>query len=305
MNKLSNKLVKIFDVTLRDGIQNLKGINSKPIFTHDTKLYLINQLTKANINQIEIGSNVSPKIIEMLNTQEIINLFAINKSMSNDKFCVLVPNYKKYIETLNWSNSFYINKYSLITACSEGFINKNTKMTFTENLEEIDKILLNTKNKFRLYVSCCFGCPIEGPTTIEHLDNLKKIINKYSHHQSIDEIVLSDTIGSYDMNQLDEYMQLYKSSNKISLHIHSDEHDKNIPIIIKKYLFDIVSIDTSLGNIGGCPNVEKKKIKPNLSTLTVAKIINDLESKQIYNIEELTNLETIVKDIIELKILLS
>ena len=298
MSQISKKLVKIFDVTLRDGIQNLKTNYNKPIFSSSTKLHIINILVGAYVMQIEIGSNVSAKIVEMANTRDVVDSFDIFNQVNGTKLCLLVPNHKKYTETFNWKGAKYINNYSLITACSESFINKNTMMTFNQNIEEIDKILLNSRSNFRLYVSCCFGCPIEGVTTTKHLDNLHTIINKYAGNPLIEEIVLSDTIGTYDMSQLDDYMRLYKSSQKISLHIHSDEHDKNIKKIISNYLSDIVSIDTSMGNIGGCPNVEKKKIKPNLSTLKVAEIINEIVEKPVYNVKEIANLETLVKDII-------
>lgn len=297
MSQNSRKLVKIFDVTLRDGIQNIKR-NNIPIFSPTVKHNIINRLISANIKQIEFGSHVSPKIIEMSNTKEVVGLFNVGEQINGAKLCLLVPNYKKYTDTFNWKGSNFINKYSLITACSEGFINKNTQMTFKQNLEEIDRILENSQKNFRLYVSCCFGCPIEGATNTKHLDNLHLIINKYASNPIIDEIVLSDTIGSYDMAQLDDYMRLYKSSNKISLHIHSDEHDKNIKKIIQKYFTDIISIDTSMGNIGGCPSVDKSKVKPNLSTLKVAEIINEIERKPVYNIKEIASLETLVQNII-------
>jgi isopropylmalate/homocitrate/citramalate synthase len=296
MSQNSRKLVKIFDVTLRDGIQNLK--RNSPIFSPSTKLDIINRLINANINQIEFGSNVSPKIIEMSNTKDVLNLFDIHNKNNSANLCLLVPNYKKYVETFNWNGSECISKYSLITACSESFINKNTQMTFNQNLEEIDKILENSRKKFRLYVSCCFGCPIEGVTSTKHLNNLHLIINKYAQNPIIDEIVLSDTIGSYSMSQLDDYMRLYKSSQKISLHIHSDEYDKNIKKIIQNYSSDIISLDTSMGNIGGCPSVEKSKVKPNLSTLKVAEIINEFDNKPIYNLKELASLEMLVHGII-------
>ena len=287
------RTVKIFDVTLRDGIQNLR--TNTPVFSPKMKMDIIDKLISANIQQIEFGSNVSKQNIQMRNTQELVSSF--DKINSNNKLqlCLLVPNYKKCIETFKWEGANRINKYSLITACSEGFINENTKMTFNQNLNQIDKILSNTNNKFRLYVSCCFGCPFEGPTTPTHLDNLNKIIEKYATESNVDEIVLSDTIGTYDMSQLDYYIESYKSTRKISLHIHSTENDPNIETIIRKYFSDLISIDTSIGNIGGCPSVEKSKVKPNLSTLTVANIINNIEEKQIYDIDKIAKLEKFVQ----------
>jgi hydroxymethylglutaryl-CoA lyase len=295
---MGKKFVKIFDVTLRDGIQNLKSNSLTPIFSPEKKLHVINQLISAGVKQIEFGSNVSHKLVEMSNTRHVVNLFETINPEPDLKLCLLVPNNKKYMETFSWAQYHQINKYSLITACSEGFVGKNTQMTLEENFNELDRILSNPGD-FRLYVSCCFGCPIEGPTNSKHLDNLRTIINKYSSQSNISEIVLSDTIGSYNMEQLDEYMRLFKSTGKISLHIHSDEHDKNIAKIIENYYADIVSIDTSMGNIGGCPSVEKSKIKPNLSTLKVAEIINQIEDNPVYDINQIADLEIQVRQIIQ------
>jgi hypothetical protein len=82
------------------------------------------------------------------------------------------------------------------------------------------------------------------------------------------------------MNQLDEYVKLYKSTNKLSLHIHSHPEDSNIKTIIEKYGSHLVSIDTSLGN---------------LSTLKVAQIINQVMNESIYDTDELFELEFFVK----------
>jgi hypothetical protein len=57
----------------------------------------------------------------------------------------------------------------------------------------------------------------------------------------------------------------------------------------------LVSIDTSLGNLGGCTSVISSKLKPNLSTLKVAYLINQITGRQIYDIDEILNLENLVR----------
>ena len=94
MSHNSRKLVKIFDVTLRDGIQNLKR-NHIPIFSPSVKLNIINRLIGANIKQIEFGSNVSHKIIEMSNTKDVLGSIDIYNQPNETNLCLLVPNYKK------------------------------------------------------------------------------------------------------------------------------------------------------------------------------------------------------------------
>ncbi len=295
MSKLFSNFVRICDVTLRDGIQNLKSNNNNPIFSKPIKLSVINKLVRANINNIEFGSNVSHKIKEMVNTKDVLESIDYNK-LNNPNLFLLVPNYNKFQELTQWHNINYVNKISLITACSETFVQKNTNMNLKDNLDQIEKILDSSSDKnFRIYISTCFGCPFEGPINELHIKNIIEIFNKFGKNNKVDEIVISDTIGSYDMTQLDQYIQLFKSTKKLSLHIHSHPEDSNIPKIIEKYGDQLVSIDTSLGNLGGCPSVSSSKLKPNLSTLKVAQIINNAMGSTVYNIDEISDLEILVR----------
>jgi hydroxymethylglutaryl-CoA lyase len=288
----SNKFVRICDVTLRDGIQNLKSF--KTIFSKNLKNDIIYRLNNSNITNIEFGSNVSHKIKEMINTKDVLQSMNFDNLKSN--LFLLVPNYNKYEELNNWTNIDKINRISLITACSETFVQKNTNMSFNENLEQIEKILNSSNNKkFRIYISTCFGCPFEGTINDLHLKNIDLIFNRFGHHKKTEEIVISDTIGTYDMDQLYQYIKSFNSTNKLSLHIHSHSEDLNLRNIIEKYGDQLLSIDTSLGNLGGCPNVVSSKLKPNLSTLKVAYLINQITGNELYDTDEILNLENLVR----------
>ena len=61
---------------------------------------------------------------------------------------------------------------------------------------------------------------------------------------------------------------------------------------------DLVSIDTSLGNLGGCPIVTD--MKPNLSTYRTAYLINDITGYNIYNLNAIKEIESTVKHIMHL-----
>lgn len=284
--------VRICDVTLRDGIQNLKSANT--IFSKNLKNDIIYRLNNSNITNIEFGSNVSHKIKEMANTKDVLQSMNFDNLKSN--LFLLVPNYNKYEELNSWVNINKVNRISLITSCSETFVQKNTNMSLNENLDQIEKILNSTSDKkFRIYISTCFGCPFEGTINDIHLKNIDLIFNRFSQHEKTDEIVISDTIGSYDMDQLHYYLKNYNSTNKLSLHIHSNSEDSNIKKIIEKYGDQLVSIDTSLGNLGGCLSVSSSKLKPNLSTLKVAYLINQITGKQTYDIDEILDLENLVR----------
>jgi len=284
--------VRICDVTLRDGIQNLKSPNT--LFSKTLKNDIIYRLNNSNINNIEFGSNVSHKIKEMANTKDVLQSMNFDNLKSN--LFLLVPSYSKYEELNSWVNISKVNRISLITACSETFVQKNTNMSLNENLDQIDKILNSPSDKkFRIYISTCFGCPFEGTINESHFKNIELIFNRFCHHEKTEEIVISDTIGTYDMDQLHHYIKNFNSSNKLSLHIHSHSEDLNVQKIIEKYGDQLLSIDTSLGNLGGCPSVNSSKLKPNLSTLKVAYLINQITKKQVYDIDEILDLENLVR----------
>lgn len=297
MAKVFRNLVKICDVTLRDSIHRLKNKSGKPVFNSNMKLNIINRMNLAGIQKIEFGSNISHKITEMNNSQKVVRKF--DYFAPNSNLYLLVPNYRKYKEILSWNNFDKISHLSLITACSESFVKKNTNMTIKENLDEIDKILNESGFQSRIYVNTCFGCPFEGEVRLENILNIANIFDRYSTHPKVQEIIISDTIGSYDINQLKDYMELFGTSNKVSLHIHSHSEDPNIEDIITNYKNQLVSFDTSMGNISVCPNVEKSKLKPNLSTYKVASIINNIEGREIYNLKVIMELEKLIKEKIQ------
>jgi isopropylmalate/homocitrate/citramalate synthase len=281
-------LINICDVTLRDGIQNFKS--HKPIFSPFLKLHIMNRLKQSNIHNIEIGANVSKKIIEMSNTKNVcesLDLFDV------PNLYVLIPNYKKYREFIEWEKFDKVNSLSLLTSCSETFIMKNIKMTFENSLEQINKIINETSKDVRIYVSSSFGCPYEGNINKYHIHNLIKIFKLYNNNPKVKEIVICDTIGTYNMKLLNDYVHTFGPTGKLSLHLHINNNDQNIYEIIYKYKYDIKNIDTSLGNIGGLPT-NIFKTKNNISTLKVASIINEMENKEIYNLKSIFELEHLI-----------
>ena len=275
-----NRLARICDVTLRDGIQSLnKGYVFSPYF----KNFVIKNLSKSNIYNIEYGANVTSKLIQMANTKELIS--HIEKKPYNN-LMMLVPNYEKHIEALEWDKNRITRTHSLITACSRTFIERNTKMSFEDNIKELDKIIFRQYNNpvsYRLYISCCFGCPFENYNH-EHNILMNNIIDRY--HKSVNEIVISDTIGSYEEGRLDWIVKNFSYTNKLSIHLHNNWNEEQIYNFIIKYGFKFYAIDTSLGTLGGCPAVDGK-VKPNLNTVLVAKAFNRLLGGPYYNIEML------------------
>jgi hydroxymethylglutaryl-CoA lyase len=297
-------MLKLCDVTLRDGIQSFPKIISS-----SNKLNIYKNIIKTGINSIEIGSNVSPKIIQMNDLQTIlkgIDLYHTSyPNLKKPNIITLVPNKKKYLELCNFYGFRNINTISLITAASNAFSIKNTGLNIEKSLLEIDEIIDYKLNNFRIYISCSFGCPftlpIEDPNEVKKVitDNTIKIINRYLYNGNVKEIIISDTIGSYD-----EYM-LFNILNgvnktmhyKLGLHLHID--NKNIfKVLMSTLSTGITNFDVSFGNIGGCPSIDKKNIKSNINIIDFLKTTRQIGFKDSINTDELFQSDLIINKII-------
>ena len=104
---------------------------------------------------------------------------------------------------------------------------------------------------------------------------------------TIDEAMIAILQKRLELSKLSYSDNTYDDVEEV---LHDLEDDFN-----EKYGDQLVSIDTSLGNLGGCPSVNSSKLKPNLSTLKVAYLINQITKKQVYDIDEILDLENLVR----------
>ena len=261
--------IKLFDVSLRDGLQSLPKI--LPLNKKKDVLHKI--INKYNPENIEVGSIVSEKIFPQLKDSKY--LFKHGEIMGQKNMFLLIPNFKKYINIMATTDTSNINlkNISLITSVSESFIIKNSNMYEEENLASINLILQSNMakprlNQIKLYISCINECPINGK-----LDNDLVIekIKTYLKFRDITEFCLSDTCGTLnfkDYKYIIDNTLKYVEPNKIGLHLHNshkiDEIKNIINYSIKK---NIKKFDVScLENTGGCVvTIDRNKINSNLT----------------------------------------
>jgi hydroxymethylglutaryl-CoA lyase len=263
LNNIKKHGLKLFDVSLRDGLQSLPGILS--LIKKKNILHKI--INKYNPESIEVGSIVSDKILPQLKDSK--QLFNHGESIGQENMFLLVPSFKNYIKIMNTSDS-NINNISLITSVSESFIIKNTNMSEKENVANIELILssniyTNSLNNIKLYISCINECPIDGK-----LDNdfVIEKIKTYLKFSEITEFCLSDTCGSLKFNDykyiIDNTIK-HVDPSKIGLHLHSSDEIKKI--INYSINNNIKKFDVScLENTGGCVvTMDRNKINSNLT----------------------------------------
>ena len=264
--KFNSKSLRLFDVTLRDGIQSIPKL-----YSFNDKKKILNDIISRRPNSIEIGSIVSSKILPQMNNSielfKYANEFNKNKNNSID-FYMLVPTLKS-LEIANINN---INNVSFITSVSDSFQRKNINKTLVETKNEIrnmmDNISSNPEKKVKLYISCINKCPIQGIININKL--LNEILYYYYTYENLDEICLSDTCGSLTYSEFSQIIKELEKTHidlsKFSLHLHNQNEKQNVKDIItysiKKgiYRFDV----SHMPELGGC-SVTMKNMSGNLS----------------------------------------
>ena len=289
--------IKIFDVTLRDGLQGLSKYDQQE-YVLEKKINLYHKiLFNYNPKNIEIGSIVSPKVLpifkDSLELFEVIQnhqdkIHAIDIENKQNIF-LLIPNQDKLKTVINNPN---ISNFSFITSVSNQFQIKNTKM----NLEESDKDICNMlyeldENKYRLYkpyiklyVSCINECPIIGKIDNDFIINRLLKLNK----MNIDNICLSDTCGSLTEEDFEyivdtcHYFGLDFNKFGIHLHVKKGKEDEVEKIIHKALDRKIINFDVSELDTGGCSvTMNKNQLVSNLSYELYYKSLSSYINKKL------------------------
>jgi isopropylmalate/homocitrate/citramalate synthase len=281
-SKIYNKINPvIFDVSLRDGIQNAK-IENFPL--HIKKSIFDNIFESKLSNRIEIGSIASTKVLPIMG--DSIDLFKyINtkfkyikydncyqkNTIKFPKLYMLIPSITKLITAFDND----IQNFSFITSVSNEFQIRNNKKSIKDTKEEFSKIFEmiirepgSRMFQTKLYISCINECPFVGK-----IDN-DTVINEilfYYNNYTFDELCLSDTMGSLKSDDfiyiIQKCRELGINISKISLHLHVKNHniENTERILFYSFSNDINKFDISCLETGGCSVTMKDGVVPNLT----------------------------------------
>lgn len=239
-------MIKLTDVTLRDGLQSEK----KTISTQD-KVSLFHQLLDCGYHRLEITSFSHPKWIPQLADSEAFceGVFKSKKPFEME-LMAFVPNLKGLERALKYPFSWF----SFFTAASETFHQKNVNSSVDDGLRDLVLLIKKAheqKQKCRVYVSTVFGCPYEGKISN---DRLREIIKKVKDCGA-DEIALSDTIGVATPQQVEQVIHLSASLYPLDqtvLHVHNT-YGMGLANLATALRLGVFQFDGSTGGIGGCP----------------------------------------------------
>jgi len=253
---LKHPPLRLFDVTLRDGLQSIPKIYSLA-----EKMELgLDIIANRNPYAIEVGSIVSQKIVpQMKNSIELFQSFSSTYGTYKPiDIYVITPNYK----SVQVAAKNDVCNYSFITSVSNMFQTKNTNMTIADTKNEIKYMVdlvktTNEDNKIKLYISCFTECPIVGK--IDNHAILAEIMYYYhTHGEQISNLCLSDTCGTLRFQDfkfiIDALIKKGVELENFGLHLHKQSNCDNVKnIIVYGMKNGISQYDVSyMPEIGGC-----------------------------------------------------
>jgi hydroxymethylglutaryl-CoA lyase len=235
--------VSVYEVSLRDGLQNEKVAVSTP-----DKLRLIEALMEAGLKRIEATSFVSPKWIPQLaDADEVARHLPASKSVS---FSALCPN-PKGLERARAAN---LEEVAVFLSASETHNKKNINKTTEQTLAELAVMVPEAKAagmRVRGYVSTVWGCPYEGDIDVERSHAIALQLVELGCYQ----VSLGDTIGCGTPRQTGKIVERMLAdipASKIALHMHDTRGTAQANILVG-IMLGIRDFDASVGGLGGCP----------------------------------------------------
>ena len=240
--------ILISEVGPRDGLQNINTIMP----TGDKKRWIKAQAA-AGVKEIEVGSFVPSKMMPQLaDTAELVKF---SKTIDGLSVAVLVPNLRGAMDAVTCG----VDKMSTPLSVSETHSQRNLNRSHDQMIKEIRSIAdmikqlpVEDQPHFEVGLSTAFGCSIEG--VISETKVLK--LADRALEAGCDEIGLSDTTGYGNPAQVKRLVRSVKQAvgqNKLTgVHLHNT-YGLGLANALAALEEGIVTVDSSLGGLGGCP----------------------------------------------------
>jgi hydroxymethylglutaryl-CoA lyase len=256
--------VRIVDVGPRDGLQN-----EKQMIPADIKVELVDRLTDAGFDAIEVTSFVSPKWVPQMS--DAAEVMARIRHKPRVMYSVLVPNMKGFEGAL----AAKADEIVVFGAASEAFSQKNINCSIAESIERFRPVTAAARQHgmhVRGAISCALGCPYQGdvePDAVKYVAHLMREIG-------VQHIGVADTIGvgtpEKTKRAMDAALQVYELTD-VSGHFH-DTYGMATANVYACLELGIATFDTSIAGLGGCPYA--KGATGNVATEDVLYLLNGL-----------------------------
>lgn len=255
---------EIFEVGPRDGLQN----EAREIPVAE-KIALVNKLSAAGFNRIEVASFVSPKWVpQMAGSAEVLG--GITRA-PGVRYAALTPNMRGFTD----AQAAKADEISVFASASEGFSKANINASIAESIERFAPILEEARHidlPVRGYISCVVECPYDGavaPSAVAEVADKLFAMGCY-------EVSLGDTIGAGTPDSIARMLLAVRDvvpAGRLAGHYH-DTNGRAMENIDASLSLGLRVFDAAVGGLGGCPfapgaagNVATENVAAHLAAL--------------------------------------
>jgi hydroxymethylglutaryl-CoA lyase len=242
MSRIGKRLF-IHEVATRDGFQN-----EAQFVDTDSKVALIDRLSRCGFAKIEVTSFTSPKAIPALSdAQAVMDRIARVPGVS---YTALVPNLRGAQRAL----ACRVDEVNLVMSVSETHNRANLRMTREQSfaqLREVISVVRATDVAVNVSLSTAMGCPMEGEIAAEDVIGW---MHRFAD-LGVQGITLCDTTGMAFPSQVAALCRRAAetfSGIEHTLHLHNTR-GMALANTLAALAAGIDRFDSSLGGLGGCP----------------------------------------------------
>ncbi|MCC6524767.1 MAG: hydroxymethylglutaryl-CoA lyase [Polyangiaceae bacterium] len=245
--------VSIYDVSLRDGLQNERGF-----VPTEQKLALLDALTGAGLRRLELTSFVSPRWVPQLADAEALARIvgerlrapAAPGATAPPSLSALCPNEKGLERAIGAG----LREIAVFLSASESHNRRNVNRSVAASLAILAAVVPAARAAglaVRGYVSTAWGCPYEGPVAISAVTRVAEELVRLGCY----ELSLGDTIGVATPRSTREVLGAVLAlvpAERIALHMH-DTRGTALANVLAGLDLGVREFDGSVGGLGGCP----------------------------------------------------
>jgi len=240
---MTSRKINIVEVGPRDGLQ------SEPeILSTASKVEFITRAIDAGVTRLEVASFVHPKRVpQMADAEALLAELPLSDDVS---YIGLIMNERGLDRALETS----VHEVGMVVVSTDSYNQRNQGVPTAESIDAWLKIAARAKANDKVanvMISAAFGCPFEGEVSP---DRIVEIARKVIEAEPA-ELGIADSIGVAVPNQITDLLgRLRDELGPIPLRCHL-HNTRNTGLANAQAAIDAgaVSIDASIGGIGGCP----------------------------------------------------
>jgi hydroxymethylglutaryl-CoA lyase len=235
--------INIVEVGPRDGLQ------SEPeILSTASKVEFITRAIDAGVTRLEVASFVHPKRVpQMADAEALLAELPLSDDVS---YIGLIMNERGLDRALETP----VHEVGMVVVSTDSYNQRNQGVPTAESIDAWVKIAARAKANGKIanvMISSAFGCPFEGEVSTDRIVEIAKRVTEAEPA----ELGIADSIGVAVPNQITDLLgRLQNELGPIPLRCHL-HNTRNTGLANAQAAIDsgAVSIDASIGGIGGCP----------------------------------------------------